>query len=692
MFEMIISAISAALLLILSVYTIAKQRSRTGVMLSFSVLLLVSIEIIDRASVSLLHDPIALKKVVLYLESLLPATLLLFSLTFARHISHRSISALWWALLGMSALFPLSTVLVPADSFFYSPDLQIEQMMFLGNAGYWFYMGVMVYCILAIMNIEATYSAASVSEKWRIKFEVIGVGSILAVLIFYFSQGLLYRSINMNLIPIRSGVFIIASVLIGYSKIFRGDSVRIAVSQYILYRSLTLLTVGLYLLILGLIGGGLRYFGIAFSRDLTIFTAFATGIGMVIILLSGRLRRRAVVFLRKHFYAHKHDYRVEWLKFTERLSSCKTITDVYNAILTTYRETFGLRGASLYLIDKERKAYKRVLTHNMSGGERVLQVSAPLISYFVERGRVFNPFDGEYNPTSEESSFVHETGAKLIVPLVSNEVVAGVVVLGEHLAAEKLTYEDYDLMKTLARQASLAILNFKLSEELAETREVAAVAKISSFVIHDLKNLATNLSLVLDNAKNYIGDPEFQNDMIDTVKSTLNKMKVLIQELKRLPEKSTLHSELTDVHLLTKTVVEEIKGAREKANIIYRGSSVMSIVDREEIKKVILNIILNALDATGESGLIEIETGIDKEKIYIRVKDNGCGMEKEFIVNQLFKPFRTTKKKGLGIGLYQCKQIVTAHGGRIDVESEVRNGSVFTVYLPFAKEESFATY
>lgn len=692
MFEIIISSVSAALLLILSVYTIAKQRSRTGVMLSFSVLLLASIEIIDRASLYLLYDPIALKKIVLHLESLLPATLLLFSMTYARQISHRSISALWWALLGVSALFPLSTVLVPADSFFYSPDLQIEQMMFLGNAGYWFYMGVMVYCILAIMNIEATYSAASVSEKWRIKFEVIGVGSILAVLIFYFSQGLLYRSINMNLIPIRSGVFIIASVLIGYSKIFRGDSVRIAVSQYILYRSMTLLTVGLYLLILGLIGEGLRYFGVAFSRDLTIFTAFATGIGMVIILLSGRLRRRAVVFLRKHFYAHKYDYRDEWLKFTEHLSSCKTIEDVYNAILTTYRETFGLKGASLYLLDKETKTYTLATTHNVSGGERRLEISPGLLSYFVERGRVFNPFDGEYNPTSEESSFVYETDAKLIVPLINNEVVTGVVVLGEHLAPEKLTYEDYDLMKTLARQATLAILNFKLSEELAETREVAAVAKISSFVIHDLKNLATNLSLVLDNAKNYIGDPEFQNDMIDTVKSTLNKMKGLIQELKRLPEKSTLHSELTDVHLLTKTVVEEIKGARERANIIYRGSSVMSIVDREEIKKVILNIILNALDAIEESGLIEIDTGVDKENIYIRVKDNGCGMGKEFIVNQLFKPFRTTKKKGLGIGLYQCKQIVTAHGGRIDVESEVRNGSVFTVYLPFAKEESFATY
>jgi len=251
MFEIIISSVSAGLLLILSIYTLVKQRNITGVMFSLSVILLAAIEIIDQASMHIEYDPVALKKIVLHLESFLPAILLFYSLTYARQISDKAISALWWGFLAVSVIFPLSTFLLSADSFFYSPDLQIEQMMFLGNAGYWFYMGLMVYCIMALMNVEATYSAASVSEKWRIKFEVIGFGSILAVLIFYFSQGLLYRSINMNLVPVRSGVFILASVLIGYSRIFRGDGVRIAVSQYILYRSLTLLTVGLYLLILG---------------------------------------------------------------------------------------------------------------------------------------------------------------------------------------------------------------------------------------------------------------------------------------------------------------------------------------------------------------------------------------------------------------------------------------------------------
>jgi putative PEP-CTERM system histidine kinase len=583
----------------------------------------------------------------------------------------------------------LSTFLLPEGSFFYSPDLQIEKMMFLGNAGYWFYMGCMVYSIMALMNVETTYYSASVSEKWRIKFEVIGFGSILAVLIFYFSQGLLYRSINMNLIPARSGVFIIGSVLIGYSRIFRGNSVRISVSRYILHRSLSLLTVGFYLLVLGLIGEGLRYFDVSFSRDLTIFIAFTTGIVMVIVLLSGRVRRKAIVLIRKHFYSRKHDYREEWLRFTERLSVCQTIKDAYSAIITTYRETFGLKGASIYLFDGVTEEYKCIANYNMSGGELALRSSPGLISYFVTQNRVFNPFDGEYVPQTEEIAFVQKTGAKLIVPLIGRGELSGIVVMGEQLVSENYIYEDYDLMKTFAKQAVLTILNFRLSEELGKTREIAAVSRISSFVIHDIKNFASNLSLLLDNAENYLPDPEFQRDMIDTIKKTLSKMKELIQRLKAVPERSVLNVELADIHILAKDVVEEIRKMRPSENISYEGFSVVSPVDKEEIRKVILNLILNAFDAIKEGGTIRVRTGMDGEKSYLRVIDDGCGMEREFLESQLFKPFHTTKKKGLGIGLYQCKQIIDAHSGKIDVMSEIGKGTVFTVYLPVVKQPEY---
>ena len=691
MFELTVSAIASVSLLTLSLYLFLKRKTAADVALSAVIFLFALIEIADQLSLNLQNNPLFFKRLALFLESMLPAFLMLFTLSHSRWRSVKSISFSWWALTAVALLFPVSALLFPVNDFFYSPDLQTEKLLFLGTVGYWFYMGVMIYCVIALIHLEAAFSVTSTSDRWRIKLEVIGVGSILAVMIFYFSQGLLYRSINMNLIPVRSGAFIVAAILVGYSRIFRGNGVRITVSRYVLYRSLSLILVGLYLLFLGLIGEGMRYLGASFSRDLAIFIAFTAGIIMLIILFSERLRRRAKVLINKHFYANKYDYRTEWLNFTTRLTSCRNIADVRDVILSTFRETFGLNGASLYLLDDNKKRYVQVANQSMYGEMTELKPSEALISYFRDRDRVLNPLDGEYMPDADETLFINRTGARLLVPLMNNGRIEGIVVFGEQLAEENFIYEDFDLMKTIAGHAALAMHNFRLSEELAETREVAAVAKISSFVIHDLKNHTTTLSLLLDNARDYLDDPEFQEDMIKSIRNTLTKMKDLIQRLKTVPEKQELNPVHTDINFLAEKTVCEVMKIKPDIKIEYDGTSAVSVVDAVEIRKVILNILLNAVEAVGEDGVISVETGSNGDMTYVRVEDNGCGMTEDFINNNLFKPFRTTKEKGLGIGLYQCRQIVDAHGGRIEANSVEGKGSVFTVYLPRTKEAEFAT-
>lgn len=681
MFETILSFTAFSVLCGLSIYTALRKRTISNAAVSFSFLILASVEATDRLLLNASYDPIILQKSILFIESLLPVTLIFLGLTYARQSSGKAIPHFWRALLGGAFIFPIIALVFPADKFFYAPDLQTEHMLFLGTIGYWFYMGIMIYCILSLVNLEATFSSTSGADRWRIKFEVIGMSGILSVLIFYYSQGLLYRTINMNLVPVRSGIFIIASVLIGYSKLFRGNNVRIEVSRFILFRSLTLVTIGFYLLLLGLIGEGMRYLGVSFSRDLSIFIAFASGIAILVALSSGRLRRKMAVLVNKHFYPHKYDYRTEWLRFTEQLALCRSIIEVQEAILAACRQTFGLQSASLYLFDREKRRLSLAATHNLPGRTLEFPVTTPLISYFREKGRIFNSFDTEYVPTFEEAAFIEKSGAKQIVPLMENDDVQGFIVFGEQLIREKFTYEDYALMKTFARQAILALMNMRLSEELAETREMAAVARISSFVVHDLKNLASNLSLLLNNSEEYIDEPEFQKDMIETIRNTLKKMQTLMQRLKRIPDKTEMRTELADIDLLVRETVHEVRRSRPEAKILHQGSSVQAIVDVEEVKKVIVNLVLNALDAVGEKGTVSVETGMNGKGLYIKVKDNGCGMTEEFMNADLFKPFRSTKKKGLGIGLYHCKQIIEAHRGKIGAESTVGIGSIFTVYL-----------
>lgn len=677
-----LSYVTSGLLVILSFMILVREHRIEDVSLSFGVVFLALIELFDQLALHSTYDPFAFKRMVLFLESLLPATFILFGVFYSRKRMGLSYYLPWFFLMGISLLFTVSSFVFPKEMFFASTDLRNTGVLLLGKVGYWFYLGLMIYCVVALVNLEATFSSTRGGDRWRIKFDFIGTASILAILIFYFSQGLLYRSINMYLIPVRSGVLLMAVIMIGYSKIFRGNPRKVAVSRYIFYRSFTLLIVGLYFLFLGLIGEGMRYFDISFSQGLAIFITFITGISFLVVLLSEKIRRKVKVFINKHFYAHKHDYREEWLGFSDRLSACRNIQDVQEAILTTFSQAFGTKWAALYLSVKEGAGFR--LTARQGGGDKPVEIHVPIgmQGYFTEKGRVLNTQSDEYEIDPEESPEMVRTGAVLAVPLMSGKQIHGLVLLGEQIAPDELIYEDYDLMKTLAKQAAQSIVNYWLHEELAETRELAAVAKVSSFVIHDLKNLASALSLLLNNAEEYIENIDFQKDMIKSIRDTVLKMKGLIEKLKHIPKKHVLDLQVADVNALAEKTLEEIDGKGSSLEIIHEGTETLSMIDAAEIQKVLLNLVLNAIDATGGVGAVKLTVGTHDDMACLRVEDDGCGMTEEFVRDQLFKPFRTTKDKGLGIGLYQCKLIVEAHGGRIEVISRMGKGSVFTILLP----------
>ena len=682
MLELILSIVAILLLLSVSVYTLKKQITVANIGLSAVCVVCALIEVADSLSLEFTASSSAYFVYSLFLQSLLPAVLLFCSLTLHRQFPLKSLSPFWWGLLVLIFLFPLSVILYPPDSFFFAPDIGSEKMLFLGRLGFWFYTGIMFTAVVALMNLEAVFIRMAGKDMWRTKFEFIGIFCILAFFVFYYSQGLLYRTVNLNLLTVRSAVLILSSLLIGYSKIFRGGDVRVAVSRFILYRSLSVILVGGYLIALAVIGEGMRYFGVSFGRDIAIFLAFATGGFIMAVLLSERLRRRVKVFVNKNFYAQKFDYRDEWIKCTGSLATCRNIDDLEEAIMTTFADTFDLDGISLYLRNQNSESFRIAASRSLPKNQTHFKLSAALVSYFTDKGRVLNPNDGEYECTEEESSFVVQSGACLIVPLIANRTIEGLAVFGRQASGEDYIYEDYDLMKMISQQAALSIVNFRLSEELAETREIAAVAKVSSFIIHDLKNHAYTLSLLLENAETHIEDSSFQLDMIDTVRNTVASMKEIIERLKSIPEKDKLDTAVTDIGGLARETASAMKKYHGDTVMIIDGPPVYAMVDAEEIRKVILNMILNAADATSGKGLITVSSGMNGYHSYVRVEDDGCGMTDEFIAVSLFKPFRSTKKKGLGIGLYQCKQIIEAHSGRIEVQSAPGTGSVFTVHLP----------
>lgn len=665
-------------LLALAGFFLYRERSRSGAYLCTALVVTALLELFDLKALSASTDAFLWKKCAVISESLLPGFWILSSLTFARQTGPWKIGRLLKGLLAVSFLAALMPILLPLDTFLYAPDFPVESLVFLQNAGYLYYLWIMGCLVLALVHFEKTFANASPGAQFKIKYDIIGLGTILAVLIFYYSQALLYRTLNMSYLPVRSFMYLVAAAMAAYSLSCRRGKVRIEVSRQAAFKSVVLIAVGVYLLLIGFLGEGMQHFGFSFPRTVAVSFAFLLGIGLLILLLSGRIRREVKVVLHKNFYQNKYDYRTQWLNFTMQLSTSRSADELLQRILSAYCDVFGIEGAALFLYDESCGGYSMTAGYQMEPIDEVIQRGNSLISFMKERAWVVCIKDYNLEIMAENERLFVENRISFVVPLFDGANIEGFIMLGSIIKEDEVyIYEDYDLMKTIARQASLAILHQKLSEQITQTREIEAIGNVATFVGHDLKNQVSNLSLIVENAAKHISNPEFQQDMLLSLGNTVDKMRKLITRLKNLGEKELYTPQLVNLLELVRNTADLFTGSK----IIVSGTAQMARVDVEEIQKVIMNLLMNAVEASGPDHQVVMEVGAAASVPYVRVTDWGCGMTAGFIRTELFKPFRTSKKQGLGIGLYQCRQIIEAHGGRIEVASVPGSGSVFTVWI-----------
>jgi putative PEP-CTERM system histidine kinase len=664
-----------------------KHSSLSNVTFSIGLLSTASVVICDSVIIFSPDLLIQWKKIVYISEVIMVVSWLLFAVSFARKGTWKSISKLSRLLIFLSPLLIVFSVAVPMDEFFYSPEFESEQMLFLGNAGYIFNLILLLYSVLAIIHLEATLKSSSGITRWNIKYTLIGVGGILVMNILYYSHALLYRSLNMNLLPVRTGVFLFSTLVIGFSILrHKVMDAEVVVSRKIVYRSIALLIIGFYFLGLGLIGQGLRYFGPELGENITAFVGLVGAIIILIVILSEKLRRKVAVFINQNFYSQKYDYREQWLKFTKRISLEHSFDELLSSVAEGFMDAIGSRGISIWIKEKGNGGYNCLKTLHIP--DLNVKPNKDIIDFLRDKKWLFNIQESNCRElVASNSEFIKKSRTSLIVPLLNLDELIGFIVLREGLAGDDYNYEDYDLLRTLARQTTVAILNARLIDELTEAREMEAMGRLSSFIIHDLKNAASMLSLIAQNAEEHIDNLEFQRDSIRAVINSSEKIKSIIEKLKTLPQKTKLNITCSDLGKCVEMTVMEL-GLNGKSGFSYKEmAQVKANFDEEEIVKVISNLIINALDAINDDGKIEIITGREEDMGYVRVSDNGCGMSSEFIEKNLFKPFLTTKKKGLGIGLYQCKTIVEAHSGTLKVTSHEGRGSDFTLYLPLTEGE-----
>jgi putative PEP-CTERM system histidine kinase len=300
-----------------------------------------------------------------------------------------------------------------------------------------------------------------------------------------------------------------------------------------------------------------------------------------------------------------------------------------------------------------------------------------------------SPFDLEDagEPWGEELRRLNATtfpngGRRWCLPLHSGEQILGVLVLADRVNGASYTGEELQLLQCIADQVTSVLLNLRLANEVARAREMEAFRTMSTFFVHDLKNTAASINLMLKNLPVHFDDPAFRLDALRGIENTAKRIDEMIGRLTALRQRPQFKPVEADLNQLVSEVLDKLEGMPDVELSKELQPLPRILADREQIQSVVTNIMLNAREALGPDGRIRVRTEGGAASVVLTVADNGCGMSAAFVKDSLFRPFQSTKKKGLGIGMFQSRMIVEAHGGKIRVESEAGKGSTFRVSLP----------
>lgn len=629
------------------------------------------------------------------IKSVLYGSWLLFSVIFARS-NYSELLSRWKWIIAASIAVPLLLTLGFRDSFIAGQLIAVKlgYVIPLGWSGYLWHVCAVLLSIMIIMNLERTLRHSTGHTRWQIKFMLLGIGGIFLVRLFIDSQAILFRSIKTEYDMLNIGALLVANVLVSGS-LFRGNPLNVSVylSHKFLYNSLTVLIIGIYFILVASMSWLSYRFGSIANVNVTVFVIFLGVLGMAAFLLSDRMRLQRKRFISHHFKRPVYDYQNIWECFTGQTASVTNIPDLCSEIVKIISKSLEILSVTIWTVDEKQE------TLSFGGSTVLTAAQAGSVKFAGSRGsKLIRAMAGQEMPLDLEKheddwvsdlveSYEDETvegRIRYCVPMRASGRLVGIMTLSSKVYYESLSFEDGELLKTLADQGAALLLNIELSERVRQAQEMEAFQNMSAFFIHDLKNLANKLSLVTQNLPRYLDNPEFREDALRVISQSVQKINTMSGRLSLVSQKLELQMRETDLKAFVQQSLASLDGFFKTPVVAELNEAPPVLMDQNEMKKVLDNLLINAQEANVASGngAIVVRTGQSDKWAEFSVADDGCGMKKEFVERQLFRPFQTTKPKGMGIGLFHCKTIVEAHGGRIEVESEEGKGSTFRVLLP----------
>ena len=540
--------------------------------------------------------------------------------------------------------------------------------------------------LLVLLLIEQIYRNANREERWAVKYLCLGLGVAFAYDFYMFSEGLLFKQIDIDLWNARGFINALAVPLIAIAAA-RNESWTsgIHVSRQVVFHSLTLLAAGIYLLLMATAGYFIRFYGGAWGSVLQVAFLVGTGLLLVILLFSDTLRARLRVLLSKHFFSYKYDYREEWLRFTRTLAGGDE--SVPERVIRALAALVDSNGGALWLKSAE-EGYE-------PAGNRVMEVpeglgrlpdSDPLVRFLAESGWVVDLDEYRESPSLYEKlelpRWLEEIpDAWLVVPLQFRDQLLGFVLIRHSMAQKSINWEDRDLLKMAAQQAAAHLAQHQADQALMQARQFEAFNRLSAYIVHDLKNILAQQSLIVSNAEKHKHNPAFVDDVITTIENSVARMTRLMEQMRSGLRSGRPHP--LELEGVLGKVIERRSAQKPAPEFEVQERGIRVEADAEQLATVFSHLIQNAQEATEESGHVRVRLFRQNGQAIIEIQDDGVGMDATFISERLFKPFDSTKGlTGMGIGVFESREYIRSLGGDILVESEPGGGSLFRILLP----------
>lgn len=558
------------------------------------------------------------------------------------------------------------------------------------------FVGHVVMALIGMVLIEQLYRNTRADQRWNIKFICLAVGGMFTYDFYLYSDALLFRRVSPDIWMARGAVISLMVPLVAVSAARNKDwAVEIFISRGVAFYSATLLGAGMYLLLMAISGYYIRLYGGEWGTVVQIIFFVGAFLLLSLLLVSGQLRSKVRVFLSKNFFSYAYDYREEWLNIISTLSETGTEFPLEQRAIIALAELVESPAGVLWISDSSGNYIRRASYGDPAIAVDQIQADDKFIAKLVKLGWVVNFNEMANSPDIYAGLNSPEwlrdcPQAWVIVPLFQGDRLYGLMLLIQPRANIDWNWEVVDLLKTVGKQTASYLALEDAATALSEARQFEGFNRLSAFVIHDLKNLIAQLSLVVRNAERHKDNPEFMKDAIKTVDHSVEKMSRLMSQLKN-DHKVTANCKLNLVQVVNEALANRVKQSPMPSFELIGTDNLEVLADGDRLASTFEHVIQNAQDAAGKKGKVYVRLQSTENKAIVDVEDDGDGMDENFVRTRLFKPFETTKGlTGMGIGAYESREYIRSLGGEVNIQSEVDGGTVFKFEIPLVTGEQRA--